>query len=82
MRQGFVPGGLKNNRDFAECLVTYANDVPQELRTILYDPQTAGGLLVSLPADKGMALEAEFARADLFLARIGEVTEGAGVTLS
>ncbi len=48
IRQNFIPGGLNNNRDFAECLVTYADDVPQELRTILYDPQTAGGLLISV----------------------------------
>ncbi len=44
---GHVPGGLKNNRDFAECMVEYADDVPEDLRTILYDPQTAGGLLIS-----------------------------------
>ena len=44
---GHIPGGLKNNRDFAECLVEYADDVPEDLRTILYDPQTAGGLLIS-----------------------------------
>ena len=48
IRQGFIPGGLNNNRDFAECLVTYAENVPQELRTILYDPQTAGGLLIAV----------------------------------
>ena len=46
---GHVPGGLNNNRDFAECLVEYADDVPDDLRTILYDPQTAGGLLISTP---------------------------------
>ena len=28
IRQGFIPGGLNNNREFAECLVTYADDVP------------------------------------------------------
>ena len=44
---GHIPGGLKNNRDFAECLVDYDDQVPDDLRTILYDPQTAGGLLIS-----------------------------------
>jgi len=44
---GHIPGGLKNNRDFAECLVEYDDQVPDDLRTILYDPQTAGGLLIS-----------------------------------
>jgi selenide,water dikinase len=49
IRGGHIPGGLKNNRDFAECLVEYSPDVPEDLRTILYDPQTAGGLLISTP---------------------------------
>ena len=46
---GHVPGGLTNNRNFAECLVEYDDAVPEDLRTILYDPQTAGGLLISTP---------------------------------
>jgi hypothetical protein len=44
-----------------------------------YDPQTAGGLLVSLSAQQGPALEAEFAARRLFLRRVGSVEEGAGV---
>jgi hypothetical protein len=41
VRGGFIPGGLKNNREFAECLVGYEANVPEEIRTILFDPQTA-----------------------------------------
>jgi len=51
VRAGYVPAGLKNNRDFAECLVVYDDGVPEDLRTILFDPQTAGGLLISVAAD-------------------------------
>ena len=47
VRAKFIPGGLNNNRDFAECMVGYG-EVPEELRTILFDPQTAGGLLLSV----------------------------------
>ena len=36
----------------------------------------------TLPREKGMALEAEFARAGLFLARVGAVTDGSGVALA
>jgi hypothetical protein len=46
-----------------------------------YDPQTAGGLLVSLPAEKSAALEAEFEGRGLFLRRIGSVEEGSGVVV-
>jgi len=42
---------------------------------------TPGGLLVALPEEQGMALEAEFARAGVFLARVGSVEAGAGVAL-
>ena len=70
--------GTRNNREFAALEV---GDVPAELVELAYDPQTAGGLLVSLPRDQGMALEAEFARAGLFLARVGSVEAGAGVAL-
>ena len=50
VRAGFVPGGLKNNREFAECNVAYETGLPEEIRTLLYDPQTAGGLLLSVAA--------------------------------
>ncbi len=49
VRAGYIPGGLKNNRDFAECLVEYDDEVPDDVRALLFDPQTAGGLLISTP---------------------------------
>ena len=49
IQAGHIPGGLTNNRNFAECLVEYDEAVPEDLRTILYDPQTAGGLLIATP---------------------------------
>jgi selenide, water dikinase len=55
VRAGYVPGGLKNNRDFAECVVEYDEDVPEDVRALLFDPQTAGGLLVSTPDSERLA---------------------------
>jgi len=49
IRAGHIPAGLKNNRDFAECLVEYGDAVPDDVRALLFDPQTAGGLLISTP---------------------------------
>jgi selenide,water dikinase len=49
VRAGYVPAGLKNNREFAECLVEYGDGVPEDVRALLFDPQTAGGLLISTP---------------------------------
>ncbi len=77
-RAGISTAGTRNNRAYADVEI---GNVAPELVELAYDPQTAGGLLVTLPAEKAVALEAEFARAGLFLARIGAVEAGAGVEL-
>ena len=46
--EGAIPGGLKNNREFVECAVEVREAVPRALLDLLYDPQTSGGLLLSL----------------------------------
>ena len=68
---GYIPGGLNNNRSFAECLVEYDEHVPQDLRTILYDPQTAGGLLICTPEDE--ALTQSLNQAGVPAIQIGEI---------
>jgi selenide,water dikinase len=79
-RDGVRTGGDPRNRDFAAPHVE-SGGVPEELLALAYDAQTAGGLLVTLPAEKALSLEAEFERAGLFLARVGSVEEGTGVVL-
>ena len=71
VRAGFIPGGLKNNRDFAECLVEYEAGVPEELRALLYDPQTAGGLLIATAESERLAAALRDAGVDAV--EIGEV---------
>ncbi len=73
IRQGFIPGGLKNNRDFAECLVGYEGNVADDVKALLFDPQTAGGLLISVFATNADKLLAALHAAKLPAARIGEV---------
>jgi selenide, water dikinase len=77
-RRGVRTGGDPRNREFAPL---EAAGVPEELLALGYDAQTAGGLLISLPADKALSLEAEFRACDLFLRRIGSVEDGAGVVV-
>ena len=77
-RKGVRTSGDPRNRDFAGRHLTL-NGVPETLIALGYDPQTAGGLLVSLPAEQGPTLEAEFGARRLFLRRIGSVEEGSGI---
>jgi selenide,water dikinase len=56
-RAGAVPGGLKNNREFASCAVEMAREISREIEDLLYDPQTSGGLLISLPEADAAEME-------------------------
>lgn len=72
IRAKFIPGGLNNNRDFAECLVSYDSGVSEELRTILYDPQTAGGLLLAVAREDAQRLTAALRDAGVPAVEIGQ----------
>jgi selenide,water dikinase len=56
-RAGAIPAGLKNNREFASCAVAVRRELPAEIEALLYDPQTSGGLLISLPEADAAAFE-------------------------
>jgi selenide, water dikinase len=71
VRAGYIPGGLKNNRDFAECLVEYDSEVNEDVKALLFDPQTAGGLLISTP--DGDLLAHALNDAGVKAVKIGEV---------
>ena len=78
-RKGVRTSGDPRNRDFAARHVTIQPHVSDAIDALGYDPQTAGGLLVSIPREKAPALEAAFEAKRLYLRRIGHVEEGAGV---
>jgi selenide, water dikinase len=80
-RAGERTGGDPRNRDFVGDRVT-VRGVEDELVALAFDPQTSGGLLVSLPAERGPTLRAAFDGRGLHLARVGAVEEGAGVVLA
>ncbi len=73
VRAGYIPGGLKANRDFAECVVSYEGESPEEVKTLLFDPQTAGGLLIAVTADDASSLLKAMTSAGVAAVEIGQV---------
>jgi selenide,water dikinase len=73
IHSGYIPGGLKANRDFAECMVGYDPAVPEDIRTLLFDPQTAGGLLIAVSAADAGLLTGALQDAGVPVVEIGEV---------
>ena len=77
-REGFLAGGLKNNREFYSCAVAFADNVPEEVQSLLFDPQTSGGLLIAVEAEHAGGLTAALNARGVRTVRIGEVVpEGA-----
>ena len=72
---GAVPAGLLANRDYAECVSADAPgaQIPDDLRTLLYDPQTAGGLLISVAPENADTLLNSLQSTGVNAARIGSV---------
>ena len=75
VRAGFIPGGLNNNREFAECVVKYEGIITNEVKSLLFDPQTAGGLLISVASTESESLLSALIAAGVAAARIGDVIE-------
>jgi selenide,water dikinase len=81
-RAGHTPGGLKANREFAECVVQYGDGIAEEIKTILFDPQTAGGLLVSVAPGSAAGLLKALIKSGVAAAEIGEVAPKADHLIS
>ncbi len=72
-RAGHQPGGLKNNREFVSGCVQVRSSLAPEIEALLYDPQTSGGLLISVEAEDAPALEKALRDAGVPAAIIGRV---------
>jgi selenide, water dikinase len=72
-REGFLPGGLKNNRDFIDDCVNFAEGVRQEYRDLVFDPQTSGGLLIAISPESAEAAISALDRHGVSARRVGKV---------
>jgi selenide, water dikinase len=71
---GNIPGGGRTNAQHFGPDVLLKPDVDARLVSLLYDPQTSGGLLVSVPEPYASAVESALAAAGALARPIGRVT--------
>lgn len=73
---GLIPAGAYKNREFRESMIDFAETGERSRRDILFDPQTSGGLLISVAGDQGEELVASLKDAGIADAiAIGEVLD-------
>ena len=74
-QKGFLPGGLKRNLEFIGSCVEFAPGVPEEVRNLLFDPQTSGGLLLSVASKDATRLLESLRANGVRAQQMGEVIE-------
>ena len=72
---GMIPAGAYRNREYLSGKVFVGRDVPLPVEDILYDPQTSGGLLISVPGREGERLAAQLRNVGEKAAVIGYAEE-------
>jgi len=74
---GLIPAGAYKNKEFREKMIAFAETVPRALQDVLFDPQTSGGLLISVSSNQAAALVAALKSEGIDDAQqIGEIIDG------
>ena len=92
-----IPGGLGRNRQYlllgdepeaahptgyqSTVRAHVQGDVPRDLMTLLFDPQTSGGLLAAVPEDRTAAVQSALLDQGVQSWEVGEVVEGQGIVV-
>ncbi|MBN2056358.1 selenide, water dikinase SelD, partial [bacterium] len=79
--QWLFPGGTCRNQRAYERHVRFTGNVEEELRQLLYTPETSGGLLVAVPGDQADSALTMFNDSGEPCWLVGEVTDGLGVEI-
>jgi selenide, water dikinase len=72
------PGGMGRNRQYFEEWVDFGTEITEIQQSLLFDPQTSGGLLMAVASEKADALLDELLQQGENACLIGEVTSGDG----
>jgi selenide, water dikinase len=73
------PGGAADNRLFFSRFIHFSDKVDEMEQMLLFDPQTSGGLLLSVKSERIDEFRGEAGRLNLPCWEIGEVLEGSGI---
>jgi len=76
---GIAPAGTRNNLKEHEQFTEFGPDITPEMRLILSDAQTSGGLLIALAPERATALKAKLVASGALGAEIGSVERGTGI---
>jgi len=77
--QWIFPGGSADNRLFYGKQVHFDKQISEMEQMLLFDAQTSGGLLLSVPAEKISAFQERAAALEQSVWVVGEVAPGAGI---
>ncbi len=75
---GIIPAGAYRNKTHVQGLIHYEKEIPLWIQDIASDPQTSGGLLISLPVEEWVILKNDYDRLGIFYAEVGHVVAGTG----
>jgi len=70
IKKGMISGAIERNREYASRYVSVAKDISGEIKDVLYDPQTSGGLLIAIKEDEGEVLISRLKKAGIEQAAI------------
>jgi selenide,water dikinase len=68
-------GGLATNREHFGPGIDFATGVPDQLRDLIFDPQTSGGLLISVAAESAPEMASNLEKAGIQAIFVGSVIE-------
>ena len=74
-REGHLSGGLKNNRAFIGDCVEFSENVAPDYQSLLFDPQTSGGLLIAMDARAAELARQVLQRYGALASPVGIVTQ-------